>query len=237
MKLIGITQLDRVFPLSQSFYLSKLLFSPNAVQGGRILIGREVHTRDDYNKSIAPYKERLWPQGLLRFSVYDETPRRVSDISQETINFEPRTLSSLTPVVGTSVAVNTSTVFSASPSSSAMDVDHGLEGAKGKAASTDSCCSVQSMKQDIQKLITSFKEDLDGIVQTSFLNKETLTTSPPLSVLPLFAPLVPGAHHSRPGYSPLCSHCAQSRQCSWSVCDCCHVVEVSPIFNLLVVWG
>lgn len=221
--------------MSQSYYLSKLLFSPNAAQGGRILIAREVYTCDDYSKTIGPFKERLWPQGLLRFSVYDQALSKATNTSQELVNpFEPRILSSssLPPAARTSGVLNAFVTPSASPASSAMDVDRGLETTNGNVTCASSCCSVQSAKQDIEKLITNFKDDLDNIVKATFPKNETMS-SPPLSVLPLFPPLAPRAHRSEPEYSPLCSNCAQSRQCSWSVCDCCHIVEVSAVSNLL----
>ncbi|KAI8981131.1 hypothetical protein BD414DRAFT_464073 [Trametes punicea] len=77
-------QLYRVFPISHSFYLSKLLLSPND-SPARILIGKEVHSAEEYARHVAPYQGRPWPGALLRFSVFDETPhkspRLVSDLS------------------------------------------------------------------------------------------------------------------------------------------------------------
>ncbi|KAI0962257.1 hypothetical protein AcV7_001138 [Taiwanofungus camphoratus] len=70
-------QLYRVFPISHSFYLSKLLFSPNPTSTSqRILIGVEAHSADEYGAHIAPYQGRTWPGALLKFSVYDETPHK-----------------------------------------------------------------------------------------------------------------------------------------------------------------
>lgn len=79
-------QLCRVFPIVHTFYLSKLLFSPNAAHASNILIGKEVHNSLDYNKCIRPYKDRSWPLGLLRFNVCDA---RVSpmDISRMSISY------------------------------------------------------------------------------------------------------------------------------------------------------
>ncbi|OSD06218.1 hypothetical protein PYCCODRAFT_1475052 [Trametes coccinea BRFM310] len=68
-------QLYRVFPISHSFYLSKLLFSPNDSLA-RILIGKEVHSAEEYARHAAPYQGRPWPGALLRFSVFDETPHK-----------------------------------------------------------------------------------------------------------------------------------------------------------------
>ncbi|KAI0639950.1 hypothetical protein C8Q77DRAFT_1164747 [Trametes polyzona] len=68
-------QLYRVFPISHSFYLSKLLFCPKDALG-RVLIGKEVHSEEEYTRHVAPYQGRPWPGALLRFSVFDETPHK-----------------------------------------------------------------------------------------------------------------------------------------------------------------
>ncbi|TFK95036.1 hypothetical protein K466DRAFT_508551 [Polyporus arcularius HHB13444] len=70
------SQLYRVFPISHSFYLSKLYFSHNTASPGRILIGKEVHSASDYDHHVAPYLGRSWPGALLRFTVVDDTPRK-----------------------------------------------------------------------------------------------------------------------------------------------------------------
>ncbi|TFY58497.1 hypothetical protein EVG20_g8130, partial [Dentipellis fragilis] len=71
-------QLYRVFPISNSYYISRLLFSSNpSSPSSRILIGSEAHNSEEYETHIAPYKEREWPGALLRFSVYDETPHKM----------------------------------------------------------------------------------------------------------------------------------------------------------------
>ncbi|CDO73092.1 hypothetical protein BN946_scf185007.g146 [Trametes cinnabarina] len=68
-------QLYRVFPISHSFYLSKLLFCPND-SPARILIGKEAHSAEEYARHAAPYQGRSWPGALLRFFVFDETPHK-----------------------------------------------------------------------------------------------------------------------------------------------------------------
>nr|VWO94379.1 N/A [Ganoderma boninense] len=75
-------QLYRVFPISHSFYLSKLLFSPNSSSSARLLIGKEVHSAEEYNHHVAPYQGRSWPGALLRFSVFDETPHKSTNVPQ-----------------------------------------------------------------------------------------------------------------------------------------------------------
>ncbi|RDB28832.1 hypothetical protein Hypma_015902 [Hypsizygus marmoreus] len=78
-------QLHRVFPSSHNYYLSKLLFCPDASQSARILMAQEVHNADDYARCLLPYKGRSWSNALLRFSVYDETPHKTpSNFSGDT---------------------------------------------------------------------------------------------------------------------------------------------------------
>lgn len=79
-------QLYRVFPISHSYYLSKLLFCPDASSQARILLRNEVHNTEQYNDCIAPLQGRGFPKGLLRFSIYDETPHKVrSQASEDTL--------------------------------------------------------------------------------------------------------------------------------------------------------
>ncbi|KAH9951018.1 hypothetical protein B0H21DRAFT_685870 [Amylocystis lapponica] len=105
-------QLYRVFPISPSYYLSKLLFSPSTSPAQRILIGMEAHTADEYNAHIAPYQGRPWPGALLKFHVYDETPHKSPGASTSNRLSLISTLDSdATPSVGASstTAVDSST--------------------------------------------------------------------------------------------------------------------------------
>jgi next-to-BRCA1 protein 1 len=75
-------QLYRVFPISHSYYLSKLLFSPDASKPSRILIGREVHSAEEYNNCIAPFRGRQQLRNaLLKFSIFDETPHKLPSVA------------------------------------------------------------------------------------------------------------------------------------------------------------
>jgi hypothetical protein len=79
-------QLHRVFDISKDFYLSKLLFSPDAASAGQILIGKEVHSAADYDKYIRPYKDRYWPNPLLRFSICEASPSSAFPPSAPVLN-------------------------------------------------------------------------------------------------------------------------------------------------------
>ncbi|KAG2120598.1 uncharacterized protein F5147DRAFT_662586 [Suillus discolor] len=75
-------QLYRIFPISHNYYLSKLIFSPDVSKTSRILIGKEVHNAEEYNTRIAPLRRR-WPNPLLRFSIFDETPHKAPSATVE----------------------------------------------------------------------------------------------------------------------------------------------------------
>ncbi|EIM92871.1 uncharacterized protein STEHIDRAFT_136582 [Stereum hirsutum FP-91666 SS1] len=71
-------QLYRIFPISNSYYLSRLLFTSSPSNPtSRILIGMEAHNEQEYNSHIKPYRNKEWPGALLRFSVFDETPHKL----------------------------------------------------------------------------------------------------------------------------------------------------------------
>ncbi|KAH9047560.1 hypothetical protein EDB84DRAFT_1460952 [Lactarius hengduanensis] len=72
-------QLFRVFPISSSYFLTRLLFtqSPSA-PFARILIGMEAHSEEEYEQHVRPFRGREWPDALLRFSVNDDKSPRES---------------------------------------------------------------------------------------------------------------------------------------------------------------
>ena len=78
-RLTSSCQLYRVFSISNNFYLSRLLFSPNASQPSHILIAAEVHNSLDYNKCIRQHKDRVWRHGLLRFNMCDVGPMSMDE--------------------------------------------------------------------------------------------------------------------------------------------------------------
>ena len=83
-----IAQLCRIFPISVSFYLSKLVFSPHSStkNSPRILIGLEAHSEEEYNLHVAPYQGRAWPAPVLRFMVYDKLNLGSARIYTESAN-------------------------------------------------------------------------------------------------------------------------------------------------------
>ncbi|KAG5649926.1 hypothetical protein H0H81_001448 [Sphagnurus paluster] len=65
-------QLRRIFPSNNNYYISKLLFFPDASMAARILIAREIRTVEDYSKCLVPFHGRSWPNASLRFHLIDE---------------------------------------------------------------------------------------------------------------------------------------------------------------------
>ena len=70
-----VPQLSRVFLIRGPIYFSKILFVPET--GSRIPVGREAHSASQYDELTTPYRDRNWPNGLLRFTAIDE-PQQVS---------------------------------------------------------------------------------------------------------------------------------------------------------------
>lgn len=85
-----VVQLYKVFPIANAYYLSQILFSPNPkTPNTRILIGKEAHNAEDYGNYTKSYQGRSWPEAVLRFTVYDETPHKLPTTSQRTsLNLE-----------------------------------------------------------------------------------------------------------------------------------------------------
>ncbi|THV07447.1 hypothetical protein K435DRAFT_257605 [Dendrothele bispora CBS 962.96] len=77
-------QLYRVFPISHNFFLSKLLFSPDSSRS-RILVAQEVHSAEEYTNCVSRYAVGRWPNPLLKFSVFEETPHKLPN-SPSTFN-------------------------------------------------------------------------------------------------------------------------------------------------------
>lgn len=94
-------QLYRIFPhLGCNYYLSKLLFSPDSSEA-RILIGKEVHTAEEYHRYLAnPSISGPWPNPLLKFDVFDGNPYKpaLNSISQPSWGIPWRTPPAMSPV-------------------------------------------------------------------------------------------------------------------------------------------
>ncbi|KAH7923239.1 hypothetical protein BV22DRAFT_1036572 [Leucogyrophana mollusca] len=206
-------QLYRVFPISHNYYFSKLIFSPDASKPSRILIGKEVHSAEEYSTCVAPLR-RSWPNALLRFSVFDETPHKapsiVADVFKMSGNLPPPVPSSafhgfmsgstfsgvaseVHPVVLPSHIPPPPIILSSPPfqriqAPSPMDVDATKNANCGSRSNSSPqspsyqrayCCSIEKGKAEIESLLSTFKEDLDRVIQDTFGPNSKHDVAPP----------------------------------------------------------
>ncbi|KDR85758.1 hypothetical protein GALMADRAFT_234824 [Galerina marginata CBS 339.88] len=229
-------QLNRVFSIPRAFYLSKLLFSPDAAQPSRILIGKEVHGAYDYHKCIKQFKDRTWPHGLLRFTVCDALSSAADNgpsfsssagsiLSQQSDSrhrgiFMSR-LSSLglnhtATQVPMDVDVRTPTLRTSVTDHIHAQPNQTTPQHRGSDTVTGSCCSISQGKAEIRAMLTEFKEVLDRVVVHDLSTHEQHSPEPEVSM-------------EAPPPS-LCSICTRNIVASrtglsmWYSCESCHVV-------------
>ncbi|KAJ7103265.1 hypothetical protein B0H15DRAFT_767366 [Mycena belliarum] len=231
-------QLYRVFPISHTYYLSKILFSPDSFTKASILIGREVHTAEQYNSCIAPYVAGAWPNATLRFTVFDETPHKlpagfVADnttavtlagagspaffASASHIPPPPIILSSTSSSPNGLMDVDSSTQGRYSPQPTPpLKPQHQHDPQSVTAGTPTSCCAVSSGIVEMELMVEKFKSDLERILKTSFA-----TPAPaPLSFMPPLPPL-PSSSFCLFKY---CTTCAKIFQGPWFACAKCSIV-------------
>ncbi|KAJ7459185.1 hypothetical protein B0H11DRAFT_1737394 [Mycena galericulata] len=231
-------QLYRVFPISHNYFLSKLLFSPDSSKSS-ILIGREVHNAEQYDRAVAPYSNGLWSNAMLRFTVFDETPHKLpagfvaDDTSANTLTGAgaPNPFISMShipppPIILSSAASSTQTTmdvdsastdrFSPSSTASTLQPQHQHAPQSATAGSSASCCAVSQGKVEMEEIVTKFKDDLDRILKTSF--GTPVSTPAPAPYMP---PLQPPSSFCLFKY---CTTCAKIFQGPWYACEKCSVV-------------
>lgn len=187
----------RIFPISHNYYLSQLIFSPDASKPSRILIGKEVHTAEEYSARIAPLR-RHWPNPLLRFSIYDETPHKVPSSTVDDSRKIPSPLSFMAvpppPVILSPPAPSSDTrgqdflyryrplptpSFATPPTPFIPPPPPPIIFSPGQLSpippfrspqgtATQSCCSVAKGKSEMESLLSSFKKDFDHIMRNTF---------------------------------------------------------------------
>ena len=243
-------QLHRVFTSNSKHYLSKLLFSPDASQPGRILIAQQVHNAGDYAQCLLPFKGRHWPNALLRFDVVDE-PYRPTDIfvkEQERVpqSFDSRSQDTPTPISSFFIppppimfsAPRTHTA-SVRSSPALVDVlDHNSHPSSSHLSFTtpaqyprsgdSGCCSLSQSKAEIQALVQNFQKDLDRMLNSTFGRSSMEASTAPPS-LPDWPPTAINNYllHSPPPSSLSCSLCSISLAGRWYTCRECHARVVS----------
>ncbi|KAJ7109944.1 hypothetical protein C8R44DRAFT_883963 [Mycena epipterygia] len=230
-------QLYRVFPISHNYFLSKLLFSPDSSKSS-ILIGREVHNADQYNSCTAPYATGAWPNAMLRFTVFDETPHKlpagfVADntsaatgvgapnpfISMSHIPPPPIILSTTSSPHGL-MDVDSSSADRYSPSSTSTlqpGPQHQLPQSV-TAGKPVACCAVSQGKVEMHEIVSKFKDDLDRILQFS------LATPAPAPTVPFIPSSMPPPPPSSFCLFKYCTTCAKIFQGPWYACEKCSIV-------------
>ncbi|KAJ3895140.1 hypothetical protein GG344DRAFT_39484 [Lentinula edodes] len=231
-------QLYRVFPISHSIVLSKLLFSPDS-SDSRVLLSREVRNAAEYDLAVAPFKGRAWMGPSLRVSVSDETPHKLPSSPH---TWQPQASNPQKPVVSNPFPVVEPSfgrisyshippppiIFSSRPCpQEPMDV--------GKPETNDpptvpqhdiaSCCAVAQTRKDVQELITSFKVDLNPPLSEDSIQPAKIPLQVPPSNVPESSPTL--ALPSVPMYPPLCQYnlcwrCGVIKQGPWFDCSTCN---------------
>ncbi|KAJ7751215.1 hypothetical protein DFH07DRAFT_745724 [Mycena maculata] len=233
-------QLYRVFPISNNYFLSKLLFSPDSSKAS-ILIGTEVHNADEFARCTAPYKNGLWSNAMLRFTVFDETPHKLPAgfvanntsadtftgagtpnpfISMSHIPPPPIILSSAASSTQASMDVDATLGGRYSPgSTSTLKPQHQHAPQSATAGTPATCCAVSQGKVEMEEIVAKFKDDLDRILRTSLGTPTTGSTSLPF--MPSLQPTPPASSFCLFKY---CTTCAKIFQGPWYACDKCSIV-------------
>ncbi|KJA28423.1 hypothetical protein HYPSUDRAFT_1087110 [Hypholoma sublateritium FD-334 SS-4] len=245
------TQLYRVFSISNNFYLSRLLFSPNASQPSHILIAAEVHNSLDYNKCIRQHKDRVWRHGLLRFNMCDVGLTSVDESAGgRLMSFDLPPITPNNRSRGSLMGSHNPFSVSAFPSVGTpatpdyIDVDRSSFhytrdlGAnrpqhpsrptpqhRASAPSLGACCSVEQGKAEIKSMLINFQDNLNHVLATNL-------GSPIVDAKPATSHQNDSADDKFKSAPPpsLCSVCTKniSRSLngpdSWFSCANCHIV-------------
>ncbi|KAJ7293065.1 hypothetical protein C8J57DRAFT_1490530 [Mycena rebaudengoi] len=204
-------QLYRIFPISHNYYLSKLLFSPDSSKSS-ILIAREIHNAEQYNQATAPYAAGNWPNAMLRFSIFNETPHKlpngfVPDNTPATGASNPFiSLSHIPPppVILSSTAASTP--------QAPMDIDCWTP---DQSQSTLPSSSSTPKPQHQQR-----PQSESSCCASSLGTPEPMT---PLAPLPVHKDMFPGPPSSFCLFK-YCTTCAKIFQGPWFACEKCSIV-------------
>ncbi|GLB35809.1 hypothetical protein LshimejAT787_0300970 [Lyophyllum shimeji] len=243
-------QLHRVFPSSSSYYLSKLLFCPDSSKPGRILIAREVHTAEDYNKCLVPFRGRSWPNALLRFSLLDENTSGFAskDLLSQPVGQVPWRRDDDTPSLQSPETPRPLSAFYIPPApvtfsvpprafvQTQRDIDPVLVDVSNQHSQTahpapppprpnaSGCCNTAEAKVEIQNLIDTFQQDLNRILIRTFGHTaSTQNAQHPNTLSPPSPSAVPGNRASVPSqHSPFdCSLCRRPVVGQRATCSAC----------------
>ncbi|KIK70603.1 hypothetical protein GYMLUDRAFT_253953 [Collybiopsis luxurians FD-317 M1] len=247
-------QLYRVFPISHSIVLSKLLFSPG-LTSSRVLVSTEVRTAEEYRLAVAPFNGRKWESPMLRFSVSDETPHKLPAITQPEASNPQKpsghSFPSLEPSFGQisySHIPPPPIIFSSRPSPqeplAVGNNSTSIPLSNSSSLTHASCCAVSQTKKDIQGMIIGFKADLDRTIASLEGHPEENnrgekpgrqstppTVSLPRQVLPTMTPpAIPSVPESLSALS-LPSAPVYPPLCQFNFCWQCGVIKQGPWFD------
>ena len=173
-------QLRRVFPLKDPFTITRLLFSPNPTKSIRLLIGQRVYSTEDYIRYTEPYRNRIWQDATLRFTVVDgdgDGP----DVAESTPRFHPQSAYSSYYDTSSNKVDNQPSFSEQSPipmsyippppilfPSYSVPSTPNAHPTRSNNTVNPSCCSLEAGKRGIQELLDRFMRDLDGIIASNF---------------------------------------------------------------------
>jgi next to BRCA1 gene 1 protein len=248
-----ITQFNRVFRINNPYYLSRLIFSTNPDSLSRIQLPGLVRSQDDYNKLLViPLQGWVWQNAVLKLCIVDafvalhNTSIDVGSIpayattsdrhSQNTSVNDDRSGSPLSPPIISPFLPPTSPVFLRSGhvlptrrSSIVTDPTVGTPQPDGfsqrrTSYASSSCCDVSEGKLEIQRLMESFKSDLERVMASTF-GLASPGSLPSLPDLKTSAP-APSATHIQ----WFCVTCLNLIHGSWFACKQCpgHVMVCRP---------
>lgn len=146
------------------------MFCPS--EGTRVVVGREVHNAAEYLDHITPFCGRLWPNGLLRFTVVDEIPHKLPAglaAPMEPDMYEPPPAPRVArplprfppPAPSASMDIDTDWTATAASNRDSMV-------SQSTQSTMQSCCSVAEGKDEMKDLMSSFLRDFNRTLSATF---------------------------------------------------------------------
>lgn len=256
-------QLYNIFHLSHDFYLSKLLFSPNTSERGRILIGKDVRSSGEYDACVAPYLGQHFGNALLRITVSDDPPRNFSRLIQgrgssatavSRMNQRNHTIPSPYAVAAPYVPpvsfahippppvilpqmplTHVPSVSSTSHEDRSSNLLPSSPVAQQQHAHTQ-CCDASQVKADVHALISSFKEDLNGVLVKAYGHSQLEGWTPNYqgAVIPPAVPAFSPAQTPKLEFrmNPSCITCLRQPTGLFLKCHVCSASKCSSCADL-----
>ncbi|KAL1740773.1 hypothetical protein HDZ31DRAFT_46846 [Schizophyllum fasciatum] len=234
-------ELYRLFPLSSTFRLDRLLFVPDSMTSARIMLAKEVSTEEEYSAAIAPHLARLGPNPMLTFNVTEDRPRKLPTVptfsipgsSEYDMSVDrPSTAQSSRPSSGAFTPMHVAPnpiscagippppIIYSTPQApleqlwsqyTSPSTHYASSRAHGVSPASASCCSVAQGKHQVKEMLDKFRVDLDRIVATSFAGSTGLETPKP--------------SESREQRIAYCAACHKLCQGAHATCKRCNVVK------------